>query len=108
MRSILKLDDLVGFEWDKGNSNKNQLSHKVEDRECEEVFSNKLLIVFEDKAHSQHEERWGALGKTNEGRRLAIYFTVRSNRIRVISARDQSQKDRAIYMSVESKHIQER
>lgn len=102
MSSTLKLGELVGFQWDRGNSNKNKLKHGVEDRECEEIFSNKTLIIFEDKTHSRQEARWGALGKTNRGRRLAVYFTVRNNKIRVISARDQSQKDRAVYMSIES------
>lgn len=102
MISTLKLDKLVGFEWDKGNSNKNKIKHGVEDREAEEIFSNKPLIIFEDKAHSQQEQRWGSFGKTNEERRLAISFTVRSNKIRVISARDQSQKERTVYMTAES------
>ena len=96
----LHLSKLVGFEWDMGNVDKNRTKHGVEDRECEEIFSNKPLIIFEDKSHSQQEERWGALGRTNNGRRLAIYFTIRNNKIRVISARDQSQKDRAVYMSM--------
>lgn len=102
MNSTLKLDELVGFEWDKGNSNKNKIKHGVEDRECEELFSNKPLIIFEDKGHSTPEElRWGALGKTNNGRRMAMYFTVRNNKIRIISARDQSKKDRAVYANIE-------
>lgn len=102
MSSRLKLDELVGFEWDKGNSNKNKIKHGVEDREAEEIFSNKPLIIFEDKTHSQAEERWGAFGITNEGRRLAVYFTVRKSKIRIISARDQSQKERLVYKISES------
>lgn len=102
MSGTLKLDKLVGFEWDKGNSNKNKTKHGVEDREAEEIFSNKPLIIFEDKAHSQQEERWGSFGKTNGGRRLTISFTVRSSKIRIISARDQSPKERAVYMTAES------
>ncbi len=96
---------MVSFDWDKGNSNKNKIKHNVEDRESEETFSNQPLVIFEDKTHSQQEERWGALGKTNEGRKLAVYFTVRNNRIRVISARDQSQKDRAVYINLEQQQI---
>ena len=37
------------------------------------------------------------LGHTDPGRRLFIVFTVRNNRIRVISARDMSRKERKIY-----------
>lgn len=103
MSSTLKLDELTGFEWDQGNSNKNKTKHKVENRESEEIFSNKPLVIFEDKTHSQKEERWGALGKTNDRRYLAVYFTIRNNKLRIISARDQSQKDRAVYVSTEMK-----
>lgn len=102
MSSRLKLDELVGFEWDKGNSNKNKIKHGIEDREAEETFSNKPLIIFEDKTHSQKEERWGTFGITNEGKRLAVYITVRKSKIRIISARDQSQKERLVYMTAES------
>jgi hypothetical protein len=37
------------------------------------------------------------LGRTLADRRLVIVFTVRSNRIRVISARDMSKKERKHY-----------
>ncbi|MEI7988674.1 MAG: BrnT family toxin [Chloroflexota bacterium] len=34
----MKLDELIGFEWDEGNSDKNFLKHGVSDSECEKVF----------------------------------------------------------------------
>lgn len=101
LSSTLNIDKLVGFEWDKENSNKNKIKHRIEDRKAEEIFSNKPLIIFENKAHLQQEQRWGSLGKTNEGRRLAISFTMREGKIRIISARNQSQGGRAVYMTVE-------
>ena len=102
---------LRSFDWDEGNINKNKEKHKVEYRECEEIFSNKPLVFIEDKQHSQSENRWGALGKTNKGRLLAVYFTIRNNKIRIISARDQGKKDKQAYQLAESlnkKQIKER
>ena len=102
---------LRSFDWDESNINKNKEKHKVEYRECEEIFSNKPLVFIEDKQHSQSENRWGALGKTNRGRQLAVYFTIRRDKIRIISARDQGKKDKLAYKLAESlnkKQIKER
>ena len=52
-----------------------------------------------DTVHSQHEERYYALGQTDSGRLLFIAFTMREDLIRVISARDMSRKERKVYES---------
>ena len=86
-----------GFEWNKGNIEKNWERHKVSFVECEEVFFNKPFIVKEDKPHSKKEARYYVLGKTDMGRLLFVVFTIRGNKIRVISARDMNRKERKIY-----------
>ncbi|OGT66255.1 MAG: hypothetical protein A3J38_08820 [Gammaproteobacteria bacterium RIFCSPHIGHO2_12_FULL_45_9] len=90
-------ETVTGFLWDKGNQNKNWLSHGVLPAECEQVFFNKPLLLYEDLKHSGQEQRHYVLGKTEGGRRLFIAFTVRKDLIRVISARDMSKKERGIY-----------
>lgn len=87
----------VGFEWDKGNRDKNQHKHDVSRLECEQIFFNEPLLLYDDDKHSQTENRIYALGKTDEERTLFISFTIRNNRIRIISARDMSKKERKIY-----------
>jgi len=47
--------------------------------------------------HSQSEPRYTALGKTNGKRLLTIIFTVRNEKIRVISTRDMHKKERKFY-----------
>jgi uncharacterized DUF497 family protein len=95
---ILKiLRNIEGFDWDKGNVQKNWQKHKVSSRECEEVFFNEPLILFKDEKHSKKEKRFGVLGITNKNRKLTAIFTLRDNKIRVISARNQSQKERRQY-----------
>ncbi len=89
--------DVIGFDWDEGNRQKNWEKHKVDFRECEEVFFNQLLLISEDVKHSIQEERYYALGRSDTNRMLFLVFTVRNNKIRVISARDQSKKERMIY-----------
>lgn len=88
---------LVGFQWDKGNSTKNAEKHGVTSDECEQVFFNQPLVIFKDKSHSQSEERYRTLGITNNGRMLFIVFATRENLIRIISARDQDKQERQEY-----------
>ncbi len=86
-----------GFEWDQSNIEKNWEKHRVSYLECEEVFFNQPLLVQEDEIHSKYEPRYYVLGRTNDGRHLFIVFTIRRNRIRVISARNMSRRERRIY-----------
>jgi uncharacterized DUF497 family protein len=78
----------TGFEWDTGNITKNWDKHDVSTIECEQIFFNKPLIVKRDRKHSQLENRYYALGRTNMNRLLFAVFTVRNDKIRIISARD--------------------
>lgn len=89
----LDLSKIEGFEWDKGNFDHIR-KHKVSFRECEEIFMNKPLLLSKDKSHSEIEERFQALGVTNNRKLIFLAFTIRNNRIRVISARDQNRKER--------------
>jgi hypothetical protein len=66
------------------------------------VFFNLPLLLQEDVGHSTKEPRYLVLGQTNAGRPLFIAFTVRNEKIRVISARDMSQKERGLYEQANS------
>ncbi|MCM2357384.1 MAG: BrnT family toxin [Geobacteraceae bacterium] len=89
-------EKITGFEWDKGNEQKN-VKHGVTPAEAEQVFLNEPLVVLDDQKHSGNEQRFHALGQTGEGRLLHITFTIRTTMIRVISARDMHRKERTIY-----------
>ena len=90
-------EQLSGFQWDKGNIDKNLVKHQVENWECEQVFFNRPLIVLDDSKHSVFEKRWAALGKTDKERGLVIIFTMRKKLVRVISARDMNKRERTFY-----------
>jgi uncharacterized DUF497 family protein len=90
-------EQCIGFQWDDGNWNKNQEKHRVLSWECEQVFFNDPLLLFEDIKHSEREKRLYVLGKTDKNRKLFIAFTIRHKLIRVISARDMSKKERGQY-----------
>ena len=91
----------LSFDWDEHNQDKNWYKHQVKFRECEQIFSNEPLETFLDIKHSQKEPRFTALGKTNKNRKLIITFTIRNKKIRVISARNQSHKERKLYEAKE-------
>jgi uncharacterized DUF497 family protein len=88
-----------GFEWDDGNARKSTDKHGVSQAEAEQAFFNPPLLFVEDPGHSVHEPRFHVLGRTDGDRLLHVAFTLRdaATRIRVISARDMSRKERARY-----------
>ena len=90
---------IAGFNWDAGNERKSVEKHSVSRFEGEQVFFNQPLLVLIDQKHRQNEERYHALGKSNDARLLHITFTLRSTDtlIRVISAREMHRKERNIY-----------
>jgi hypothetical protein len=91
------IENCEGFDWDDGNSNKNWHLHNVSDGECEDVFFNLPLIIAFDKKHSQREDRFFALGRTDTNRWLFIAFILKNNLIRVISAREMTKSERRKY-----------
>src|SRR6266498_5024344 len=97
---MIDLSQLTGFHWDENNREKNWEKHGVLASECEEAFFNLPLLLQSDDTHSQKEPRYYVLGHTIAGRRLFIAFTVREDKIRVISARDMSKKERSIYEQI--------
>jgi uncharacterized DUF497 family protein len=88
----------TGFEWDQGNITQNWESHDVSTSECEQIFFNKPIIVKRDKEHSKLENRYYALGRTNMNRLLFAVFTVRNQKIRIISARDMTDSEMERYL----------
>lgn len=91
MKAIV-LNNCDGFAWDEGNINKNSDKHGISKNECEELFFNQPLFVASDEKHSITEIRCYDLGKTDESSLLFVVFTIRNNKIHVISARDMSRK----------------
>lgn len=96
---MIDLAQIVGFDWDDGNSSKSAEKHSVSQAEAEQVFADSQLLIAEDLKHSEDEARYQAMGRTVGGRLLHVTFTLRQNqtRIRVISARGMNRKERAYY-----------
>lgn len=91
------LPEPILFEWDRGNTAKNHKKHRVTDQEAEEAFGDEKKKIFIDHIHSGKEERFRVVGQTKNNQLLFIVFTVRKERVRIISARDTNKKEVRLY-----------
>lgn len=87
----------VKFEWDAGNETKSYTKHGVSNLEAESVFQDVQRIDFYDPLHSRKENRLITLGKSNRDRIMFIAWTLRTHKVRIISVRPASKKERGIY-----------
>lgn len=94
---MLDLKKIVGFEWDKGNLDKSYRKHGIPPNEAEEIFLDEDMLTLEDVEHSKQEKRFETIGKIIEGKILFLVFTIRRDKIRIISARAANQKERRKY-----------
>lgn len=94
----IDLSRILGFDWDDGNARKNE-KHGVAQAEVQEIFFRRPLLLSIDPEHSATEQRYHALGRTDEERWLHVTFTLREwgTLIRPISARPMHRKERPIY-----------
>ena len=98
-----ELAECIGFDWDAGNATKNWRRHRVTQTECEQVLLSAFALVTPDLRHSERENRFAALGRTDAGRDLLVVFTIRGSLLRVISARQMSRRERVIYAKAQSR-----
>lgn len=85
------------FEWDFGNTTHLWGRHQVRPFEAEEAMKDLHAIEGPDEFHSQGEVRFTSIGRIRKGRTLFLAFTVRSNHIRVLHARDAKRKEVKLY-----------
>lgn len=88
----------IFFDWDQWNLQKNELKHGVSRLEAESSFFDSQYCLFKDLKHStEREQRFILFGKSSENRVLMIGFTKREQKVRIITARTASKKERSIY-----------
>ncbi|MBT4762734.1 MAG: BrnT family toxin [Bdellovibrionaceae bacterium] len=94
-------NELFEFEWDRGNHKKSQEKHGVSPEEVESVFDMKLGVPLGQQiSPAVDEERLCIVGPNSEGRMLSVVFTLRDGRVRPVSARNASRKERRLYEEV--------
>ena len=85
------------FEWDPAKARNNVRAHRVGFEEALTVFGDPLSITVPDPQHSRGEFRFVIVGRSRQGRLLIVAHTERGDRIRIISARPASRRERTQY-----------
>ncbi len=85
------------FEWDEAKAAENLKKHKVAFDEAATVFGDLLSVTFPDPDHSTEEDRFIIIGTSDQGRVLIVSPTDREDRIRIISARRATRRERKGY-----------
>ena len=85
------------FEWDEGKGVANERKHGVSFHEAATVFGGPLAITFPDPDHSKYEHRFLTFGMSQLGRSLVVAHADRGHRIRIISTRLMTRRERKIY-----------
>ena len=84
------------FEWDAAKAASNLIKHGIAFEEATSVFDDFEALDLEDAAHSRIESRRLIFGITQRGI-LAVSYTSRGDKVRLISARIASRHERRIY-----------
>ena len=85
------------FEWDKDKADANLKKHRVSFEEAATVFGDLLSATFPDPDHSIDEDRYITVGSSDKNRILKVSHTDREGRIRIISARKATPRERQAY-----------
>jgi uncharacterized DUF497 family protein len=84
------------FEWDPDKSEANLGKHGIDFAGAARVFDGPVL---EERSDRGDEERWKAVGLV-EDREIAVIYTLREGRCRIISARRARRNERRAYRAL--------
>ena len=89
IEGVIWLDDVVG---------KLAFKHHVNTAEVEQVLNNRPKFRFAQRGMRKGEDLYTALGKTDAGRHLAVFFIRKRNRrALILSARDMAGREKTQY-----------
>jgi len=92
------LKNIEGLIWLDEIVEKIIRKHRVYQKEVREVLLNKPHFRFVEKGHRSGEDVYAAMGQTDGGRYLIIFFVYRKDkRALILSARDMTQSERKRY-----------
>lgn len=91
----MKIDGVI---WLRNVIDKLLWKHHVTTDEVEEVFNRSPRYRFLEEGDVEGEDLYSALGRTEAGRYLTVYFLHKvTGDALVISARDMTKKERRLY-----------
>lgn len=87
----------MDFEWDATKARSNENKHGVSFFEACEVFDDDHSSAVRDPDHSVDEDRYLIFGASKGLRYLVVSYAERGGRIRLISARQMTPRERKAY-----------
>ena len=87
----------VEFEWDPKKAKANLAKHRVSFEEAITVFADPLARIFDDDEHSADEPRETIIGHSAQQDLNLVSFTAVEDRVRLLSARKVTRKERKDY-----------
>jgi hypothetical protein len=91
----MKIDGVI---WFRDIVDKLAWKHEVDQDEVEEVLNNHPQIRFVQKGERKGEDVYLALGQTDAGRYLAVFFVYKKTKeALILSARGMAKKERKQY-----------
>ena len=86
------------FEWDIAKDKINFRKHRITFNEAKTVFYDPLAKIFDDEIHSVREFREIIIGHSQFNKILLVVFVEKKrNRVRIISARIATKKEKKDY-----------
>ncbi len=82
------------IEWDPEKARRNLLKHGVSFDEAATVFGDPMSVTVPDPDHSRGESRYVDVGRSRTGLLLVVSYTDRGGRLRLISARPATRRER--------------
>jgi len=87
----------IEFEWDPAKAEANLRKHGISFEDAATAFFDALSLTVPDPLHSEGEARLVLLGLTRTNRLVVVAHVDRGARIRLISARPATRKERRQY-----------
>jgi uncharacterized DUF497 family protein len=92
---LIHIEDFV---WLPRIVEKLAVKHSVNQDETEEVFFDKPKYRFVESGYREGEDLYAALGQSNAGRYLIVFFICKpANMALILSAREMDKKERRLY-----------
>jgi hypothetical protein len=88
---------MIIFEWDQEKAEKNIQNNRVSFNEASTVFNDPLSLTIHDPLHSDKEDRFVIIGNSYKNRLLLVVHVERGDKIRIISARKATRKEKKHY-----------
>jgi uncharacterized DUF497 family protein len=85
------------FAWDRMKAARNAIKHGVRFPEAASVFFDEAALFEDDPDHSSEENRYIVLGYSIKSRIVLVVHVVRGEKIRLLSARQATPRERKRY-----------